>query len=48
MEGPDGTGKSNIAEALADKYKMKVYKNDAEFRLYNEDGGSGDLLVGFH
>ena len=37
MEGPDGTGKSNIAEALADKYKMKVYKNDAEFRLYNED-----------
>jgi thymidylate kinase len=37
IEGPDGTGKSNIAEALADKYEMKVYKNDAEFRLYNED-----------
>ena len=37
MEGPDGTGKTNIAEALADKYLMKVYKNDAEFRLYNED-----------
>ena len=37
MEGPDGTGKTNIAKALADKYDMKVYKNDAEFRLYNED-----------
>ena len=37
MEGPDGTGKTNIAEALAEKYLMKVYKNDAEFRLYNED-----------
>ena len=37
MEGPDGTGKTNIAKALADKYDMKVYKNDAEFRLYDED-----------
>jgi thymidylate kinase len=37
MEGPDGTGKTNIAEALANKYTMKVYKNDAEFKLYNED-----------
>ena len=37
MEGPDGTGKTNIAEALADKYNMKVYKNEAEFRLYDED-----------
>ena len=24
MEGPDGTGKTNIAEALAEKYLMKV------------------------
>tara|TARA_Y100000310_G_scaffold181268_1_gene181196 strand:- start:5 stop:571 length:567 start_codon:yes stop_codon:yes gene_type:complete len=37
MEGPDGTGKTNIAKALADKYDMKVYKNEAEFRLYDED-----------
>ena len=37
MEGPDGTGKTNIAAALAEKYDMKVYKNEAEFRLYDED-----------
>jgi len=37
MEGPDGTGKTNIAKALANKYDMKVYKNEAEFRLYDED-----------
>ena len=37
MEGPDGTGKTNIAKALAEKYDMKVYKNEAEFRLYDED-----------
>ena len=37
MEGPDGTGKTNIAKALADKYTMKIYKNDAEFKLYAED-----------
>lgn len=37
FEGPDRTGKSNIAAALGKTLNIPVYKNSIEHKLYNTD-----------